>query len=169
MDRLTSPANDAVSPRSAACILAEEAPAPALAAVVSMLADAGLAPIVAVVARGATVPAPARAVVAESRRRDESTALRFGLTQLANAHVRGAVVLRAGAPPALETLLALLDAARRTAAPVVLPVGGAPSELAWVHRDLWRELLVTPGGLAALLDRGGVEVLRVGPRARPTA
>ena len=142
----------------AGCVLAEGHPA-ALGPIVTALEGAQLAPIVAVVAPGTPVPAPARAVVVESRRRDEGTALRFGLTQLLNAPLAGALVVDAGGDGSLEAILAVLDAARRTGAPLVAAAeDGGP---VFAHRDLWREILTTPGGLAAVLDRYGVTVLRV--------
>ena len=147
---------------AAACVLAETR-AGALDAVVSLLVAARLAPIVAVVAPGTPVPVPARAVHVESRRRDAGTALRFGLTQLLNAPVAGALVVDlASADPTLEAMLAVLDVARRTGAPLAaLPGETGP---VFAHRDAWREILTTPGGLESVLARHAAAVARAAPR-----
>jgi hypothetical protein len=100
--------------------------------------------------------------VVESRRRDESTALRFGLTQLLNAPLVGAIVVDAGGDTSLEGALAVLDAARRTGAPLVATAEAAGPVFA--HRDLWREILTTPGGLGAVLERYALTVRRVPTR-----
>lgn len=144
----------------AACILAEDDTGP-LDALVAALDAAGLAPIVAVVADDAVVPKPARAVVVESRRRDEGSALRFGLTQLLNAPVLGAIVVDAhGSGTGLEAIRAVLEGARRTGAKlVVTPSATGP---VFAHRDAWRDVLTTPGGLPAVVARYGAAVERVG-------
>ena len=142
----------------AACVLAESHAA-ALESLVPLLEGAQLAPIVAVVAQGTAVPVPARAVVVESRRRDEGTALRFGLTQLLNVPLVGALIVDAGGDTSLEPVLAMLDAARRTGAPLVATADAAGPVFA--HRDVWREILTAPGGLGEVIARHAGAVVRV--------
>lgn len=140
---------------SAACVLADEGD-PSMAAlhgVVATLDEAGLAPIVAVVARGVTVPSPACAVHVESRRRDATSGLRFGLTQLLNVPVTGALVVPATAAVTPEDVRAMLAAAREGG---VLLRGGAGGQLAWVHRDAWRDLMTSVAGLDDVARRYGV-------------
>ena len=54
----------------------------------------------------------------------------------------------------LTSVLAILDAARRTGAHIVVPVHesrrGHPS---WFHRDTWRELMTVPDGGARAVIR----------------
>lgn len=147
-----------MSGASAACVLADDEGALSrLPEVVELLVAASLAPIVAVVPRGTsagTVPPPARSVSVESRRRDATSGLRFGLTQLLNAPVTGAIVLDARASVSLASLLAVLDASRRGAPMLVR--GGEGEAVAWVHRDAWRDLLTAEQGMDEVARRYGV-------------
>jgi len=63
----------------------------------------------------------------------------------------------------LESVLAILDAARRTGAHIVVPVHesrrGHP---AWFHRDTWRELMtVSDGGARAVIHADPSRVSQV--------
>jgi len=119
---------------------------------VAIAHDAGAEPIVAVVDRAVDVAAPARRVDRPRQVRDDESALRVGVSQLANASVEGALLWPASeAHASLEGVLAVIDLARRGGAPIVAPVLGE-ERLApvFVVRDLWRELLTTAGGLGAL-------------------
>ena len=132
----------------------EPAPDARVDDVVAIAHDAGAEPIVAVVGRGVEVAPPARRVDRPRPARDDESALRVGVSQLTNSSVNGALLWPAyEAHASLEGVLAVIDLARRGGAPIVVPVHGderlAP---AFVVRDLWRELLTTPGGFVALAE-----------------
>lgn len=117
-------------------------------AIAAVAADAGLAPIVAVLPPGIPEPPGAVAVANPDAKGEQVKSLRLGLSRLANSAVVGAVAWPVDHPfVTLETVLAILDAARRTGAPIVVPTHddrrGHP---VFFHRDTWRELLTVAGG-----------------------
>lgn len=135
-------------------------------AVASVAAAAGLSPIVGVLPPGIPAPPGVEQVVNPDARGEQIKSLRLGLSRLANTSVAGAVAWPVDHPfVTLETLLAILDAARRTGAPIVVPAHeGRRGHPAFFHRDTWRDLLtVADGGARAVVRAYGsrVEVVRV--------
>jgi CTP:molybdopterin cytidylyltransferase MocA len=125
-----------------------------LDAIVETAKDAMLDPIVAVLPPAIEAPAGVRVVVNANPASEQIVSARLGLAQLTNAPVTSAMLWPVDHPfVRLESVLAILDAARRTGAHVVVPVcesrRGHP---AWFHRDTWRELMtVAHGGARAVI------------------
>ncbi|MEK7239818.1 MAG: nucleotidyltransferase family protein [Gemmatimonadota bacterium] len=132
--------------------------------VVEHCRTAGADPVIAVVPPGTDAPAGARAVVNSKPQAEQVTSLRLGLAQLANTDAAGVLVWPVDHPFArAESALAVVDAARRTGAPIVVPVTdegrGHP---VWFARETWRELMtVTDGGARAVVHGYGARVLEV--------
>jgi molybdenum cofactor cytidylyltransferase len=134
--------------------------------VVERCATAGADPIIAVVPPDVVVPAPARGVVNAHATGEQVKSLRLGIAQLANTAVRGVLVWPVDHPFAHElSAMAVVDAARRTGAPIVVPVhGGRRGHPVWFARDTWRELTtVADGGARAVVqsDRARVHEVSV--------
>ncbi|MDQ8153878.1 MAG: nucleotidyltransferase family protein [Gemmatimonadota bacterium] len=132
--------------------------------VVERCATAGADPIICVVPPEAAAPAPARAVVNPHAAGEQVKSLQLGLAQLANTDVRGVLVWPVDHPFALElSALAVVDAARRTNAPVVVPVqDGRRGHPVWFARETWRELITVPeGGARAVVHSYGAQVHEV--------
>jgi CTP:molybdopterin cytidylyltransferase MocA len=126
-----------------------------LDAIVEIARDAGLDPIVAVLPPGTAAPAGVRAVTNSNPKSEQIVSARLGLAQLTSAPVTSALLWPVDHPfVALESVLAILDAARRTGAQIVIPVcdsrRGHPG---WFHRDTWRELMTVPDGGARAVIR----------------
>jgi CTP:molybdopterin cytidylyltransferase MocA len=135
-----------------------------LEAVVEGCLTSGADPVIAVVPPGADVPAGARNVINAKPTDEQVTSLRLGLAQLANTSVGGVLVWPVDHPFALATsALAVVDAARRTGAPVVVPVhDGRRGHPVWFSRETWRELMtVADGGARAVVHAYGSEVHEV--------
>ncbi len=68
----------------------------------------------------------------------------------------------------LETVLAVIDGARRTGAPIVRPqFEGEHGHPVFFHRDTWRELMtVADGGARAVVHAYGTRVAHVDVRDR---
>jgi molybdenum cofactor cytidylyltransferase len=125
-------------------------------AVVATAAAAGADPIVAVLPAGFAPPVPARAVVNDRPQSEQIHSVRLGLAQLVSVSVSGALLWPVDHPyVTVESVLAVLDAARRTGAPIVIPAyaerRGHP---AFFARDSWRELMTVPAGGARAVVRG---------------
>lgn len=121
-------------------------------------------PVVAVVPPETAVPAGVRAVVNARASDEQVTSLRLGLAQLANTDVQGVLVWPVDHPFAqLTTGLAVVDAARLTNAPIVVPVhDGARGHPVWFGRETWRELMtVQRGGARAVVHAYGDRVHEV--------
>lgn len=132
-----------------------------LDAVVESAADAGSNPIVAVVPESTPVPPPARAAVNPNPRSEQVSSLRLGLAQLANAPVVGTIVWPVDHPfVEVETVRALLDAFRRSGAPVVVPLHeGSRGHPVFFARETWLELMTVPsGGARAVVHAHGAAV-----------
>lgn len=125
-----------------------------LDAIVETARDAMLDPIVAVLPPGVVAPAGVRVVVNAKPESEQIVSARLGLAQLTNAPVTSALLWPVDHPfVRLESVLAILDAARRTGAGIVVPVcesrRGHP---AWFHRETWRELMtVAQGGARGVI------------------
>jgi CTP:molybdopterin cytidylyltransferase MocA len=132
--------------------------------VVEHCLTAGADPVIAVVPPGTEVSGGARPVVNSKPKAEQVTSLRLGLAQLANTDAAGVLVWPVDHPFArAESALAVVDAARRTGAPIVVPVTdegrGHP---VWFARETWRELMtVTDGGARAVVHSYGARVLEV--------
>lgn len=125
-----------------------------LDAIVETAKDAMLDPIVAVLPPGVAAPAGVRVVVNSNPNSEQVASARLGLAQLTSAPVTSALLWPVDHPfVKIDSVLAILDAARRTGAHIVVPVHefrrGHP---AWFHRDTWRELMtVAQGGARAVI------------------
>lgn len=132
--------------------------------VVEHCRTAGADPVIAVVPPGTDAPAGARAVVNTKPKAEQVTSLRLGLAQLANTDSAGVLVWPVDHPFArTESALAVVDAARRTGAPIVVPVTVAGrGHPVWFARETWRELMtVADGGARAVVHAYGARVLEV--------
>jgi CTP:molybdopterin cytidylyltransferase MocA len=124
----------------------------------------GADPVIAVVPPDIEVPVGARGFVNPKPKDEQVKSLRLGLAQLANTDATGVLVWPVDHPFArAESALAVVDAARRTGAPIVVPVTedgrGHP---VWFARETWRELMtVADGGARAVVRSYGVRVLEV--------
>lgn len=132
--------------------------------VVRQAAEAGCDPVIAVVRPGTSVPSPARAV--EARRSDPEpiSSVRLGLAALANQGVEGTLLWPVDHPfVELASVLAVLDAARRTRAPVVVPTfEGRRGHPTFFHRDTFLALMtVRDGGARAAVRDYGESVIEV--------
>lgn len=126
--------------------------------------NAGLAPIVAVLPPAVAAPAGVRAVVNANPTSEQIVSARLGLAQLTSAPVSSALLWPVDHPfVSLESVLAILDAARRTGAHIVVPVhGGRRGHPAWFHRETWRELMtVADGGARAVIRADASRVSEV--------
>jgi CTP:molybdopterin cytidylyltransferase MocA len=126
-----------------------------LDAIVETARSAQLDPIVAVLPPGVAAPAGARAVVNAKPESEQIVSARLGLAQLTSAPVSSALLWPVDHPfVELESVLAILDAARRTGAHIVIPIHesrrGHPT---WFHRETWRELMTVPDGGARAVIR----------------
>lgn len=133
-------------------------------AVCATAADAGLAPIVAVLPPGVNAPPGVRVLENAKARGEQVVSVRLGLAHLANQPVSGAVVWPVDHPfVSLESVLAIVDAAKRTGAPIVAPeFEGRRAHPVFFHRDTWRELLTVPdGGARAVVRSYGSRVVTV--------
>lgn len=116
--------------------------------VVRVATEGDLSPILAVVQRGVDVPAPARAVINPNPRSEQATSLRLALAGLANDPAQAVVVWPVDHPFVhLVSVLALVDAFKRTRAPIVLPVhAGRRGHPVLFARTVWLDLMTTPTG-----------------------
>lgn len=119
-----------------------------LDAIVETAKSAGLDPIVAVLPPEVAAPAGVRVVVNAKPKSEQIVSARLGLAQLTNAPVSSALLWPVDHPfVTLESVLAIMDAARRTDAHIVIPTHGARrGHPAWFHRETWRELMTIPDG-----------------------
>ena len=124
----------------------------------------GADPSIAVVPPGVVAPPGVRSVVNANAAGEQVASLRLGLAQLTNTPVDGALVWPVDHPFVRgESVLAVLDAAWRTGAPIVLPVhDGRRGHPVWFARDTWRELMTVPsGGARAVVHAYGARVTEV--------
>jgi len=132
--------------------------------VVEHCRTSGADPVIVVVPPETEVPAGARAVVNARPKGEQVASLRLGLAQLANTDATGVLVWPVDHPFArAESALAVVDAARRSGAPIVVPVTeegrGHP---VWFARETWREMMtVADGGARAVVRSYGARVLEV--------
>ena len=135
-----------------------------LDSVVRVATEADLSPILAVVQRGVEVPAPARAVINPHARSEQVTSLRLALAGLANDPAEAVLVWPVDHPFVhLVSVLALVDAFKRTRAPIVLPVHeGRRGHPVLFARAVWLELMTTStGGARTVVHAHAAEVVEV--------
>jgi CTP:molybdopterin cytidylyltransferase MocA len=131
--------------------------------------DAGLSPLVTVLPPGVAAPAGVINVVNAKADGEQVVSVRLGLSQLANTTVIGVVIWSVDHPfVTLESVLAIIDGARRTGAPIVRPqFDGEHGHPVFFHRDTWRELMtVADGGAREVVHAYGVRVAHVDVRDR---
>ena len=132
-----------------------------LDAIVETARNAGLDPIVAVLPPDVAAPDGVRVVVNAKSESEQIVSVRLGLGQLLNTPVAAALLWPVDHPfVELESVLAVLDAARRTGAPIVVPkYDGHRGHPTYFHRDVWVELMsVADGGARGVVH---VEPVRV--------
>lgn len=130
-------------------------------AIAEACAAAGLSPIVAVVPPEIPVSTGVTAVANPDAAGEQVTSVRRGLMRLANTPVTAAIVWPVDHPfVTVESVLAILDTARKTGAPIVVPeFDGRRGHPVYFHRDTWRELLtVADGGARAVVRAYGTRV-----------
>ncbi|HEX4933872.1 MAG TPA: nucleotidyltransferase family protein, partial [Gemmatimonadaceae bacterium] len=126
-----------------------------LDAVVRAATESDLSPVLAVVQPGVAVPAPARAVINPHASSEQATSLRLALAGLANDRAEAVVVWPVDHPFVhVLSVLALVDAFKRTRAPIVLPVhDGHRGHPVLFARAVWLELMTTSTGGARTVVR----------------
>ena len=133
-------------------------------AVVELAQWAGADPIIAAVPPGLAVPAGVRALVNADAKGEQVVSLRMALAQLTNSPAQGVLVWPVDHPAVrVESVLALVDAARRTGAHIAIPTcEGRRGHPTWFHRETWRELVtVREGGARAVVQADPSRVLEV--------
>ena len=129
-----------------------------LDAIVETARNAGLDPIIAVLPPDVAAPDGVRVVINAKAESEQIVSVRLGLGLLLNTPVTAALLWPVDHPfVELESVLAVLDAARRTAAPIVVPkCDGHRGHPTYFHRDVWVELM-------SVADGGARAVVRVAP------
>jgi CTP:molybdopterin cytidylyltransferase MocA len=126
-----------------------------LDAVAETAIAASLSPIVAVLPPGTAAPAGVRVVTNAKPKGEQIESVRLGLSVLSNSPAVGALLWPVDFPfVTLESVLAVLDCARRLGAPIVLPTFNAHrGHPAFFAREVWRELMTVPDGGARAVVR----------------
>lgn len=140
-----------------------------LDAVAATARDAGCNPIVAVLPPGVEAPAGVRAAVNSEPGSEQVASVRIGLAKLVNTDAAGVLLWPVDHPfVSIESVLALLDCARRTGAPIVIPTfEGRRGHPAFFRRDTWLELMtVTDGGARAVVRAYGDRAITIPVRDR---
>ena len=108
----------------------------------------GADPIVVVGPVGLEAPAGVIAVTNPNPRGEQIASLRLGLARLTSVPVGGVLVWPVDHPYVeAASVRAILEAARTTGAPIVLPVvGGKRGHPVYFSRDTWRELVTVKDG-----------------------
>jgi CTP:molybdopterin cytidylyltransferase MocA len=135
-----------------------------LDAVVRVATESDLSPVLAVVQPGVEVPPAARAVVNPNPRSEQAASLRLALAGLANDRAEAVVVWPVDHPFVhLLSVLALVDAFKRTRAPIVLPVHeGHRGHPVLFARTVWLELMTTSsGGARSVVHAHAANVVEV--------
>ena len=133
-------------------------------AVVETARAAGVHPIIVVGPPGLAVPPGTIAATNPDARGEQVQSLRLGLARLVSVAVDGALAWPVDHPYVdVESVVAIMEAARRTRAPIVLPVfEGRRGHPVYFSRECWRELAtVTSGGARAVVHAHAGEILEV--------
>jgi molybdenum cofactor cytidylyltransferase len=109
------------------------------------------------------VPAPAVTVINSQPRSEQSASLRLALARLVNDPAHAVVMWPVDHPfVLLSSVLALVDAFKRTRAPIVLPVfearRGHPVLFA---RSVWQDLMTATGGARTVVHAHAEHVIEV--------
>ena len=130
-----------------------------LDAIAETAMHAGLDPIVAVLPPGVEAFPSVRVVTNAKPESEQITSVRLGLAQLTSAPVIAAIVWPVDHPfVQLESVLAVLDGARRSGSPIVVPVhDGHRGHPTFFHRDVWRELMTVEDGGARAVMRAAAQ------------
>lgn len=140
-----------------------------LDAIVETAERAGLGPLVAVLPPGVVAPANVRVAVNLNPKSEQISSARVGLMQLTNSIVSSTLLWPVDHPfVSLESVRAIVDAARRSGAQIVVPTyEGHRGHPAWFHRDTWRELMTIPdGGARAVIRADASRVVEVAVQDR---
>ena len=132
--------------------------------VIRVATEGDLSPILAVVQPGIDVPLPARAIINPHPRSEQAASLRLALAGLANDPAQAVVVWPVDHPFVhLVSVLALVDAFKRTRAPIVLPVhAGRRGHPVLFARTVWLELMTTStGGARTVVHAHAASVVEV--------
>ena len=135
-----------------------------LDAVVRVATEADLHPVLTVVQPGVTVPPRARAILNPHPNSEQAISLRLALAGLANDPAEAVVVWPVDHPFVhLLSVLALVDAFKRTRAPIVLPVHqGRRGHPVLFARTVWLELMTTStGGARTVVRAHAADVVEV--------
>ena len=133
-------------------------------AVVDTARRAGADPIIVVAPSGLEAPAGTVLVINPDARGEQIASLRLGLARLVSVPVNGALSWPVDHPYVdPESVLAVLDAAKRTGAPVVLPTyQGRRGHPVYFARDTWRELATGgDGGARAVVHAHAADLHEV--------
>ncbi|MGQ0715585.1 MAG: nucleotidyltransferase family protein [Gemmatimonadaceae bacterium] len=134
-----------------------------LDAAVRVATEAGLHPLLAIVQPSVVVPAPAIEVVNSEPRSEQSASLRLALARLANDPAHALVVWPVDHPfVLLGSVLALVDAFKRTGTPIVLPVyEGRRGHPVLFARAIWQDLMTASGGARTVVHAHAAHVVEV--------
>ena len=134
-----------------------------LDAVVRVATEAGLSPIVAVVQPSVVVPTSAVTVTNSQRESEQSASLRLALARLANDAAQAVIMWPVDHPfVLLGSVLALVDAFKRTRAPIVLPVfEGRRGHPVLFARSVWQDLMTASGGARTVVHAHAEHVIEV--------
>jgi molybdenum cofactor cytidylyltransferase len=135
-----------------------------LDAVVRVATEADLHPVLTVVQPGVTVPPRARAILNPHPNSEQAISLRLALAGLANDPAEAVVVWPVDHPFVhLVSVLALVDAFKRTRAPIVLPVHeGRRGHPVLFARTVWLELMTaSTGGARTVVRAHAADVVEV--------
>lgn len=135
----------------ACVVLPGDADAATIADAVERASGAGARPVIIPLPASAPRP-PGAQVVTVHDGMPETGALRRALAALANSPAVGLLLWQAGEPASLPAALAVIDAARRSGAAVVVPRrAGERAAPTWYGRDTWLELMtLTEQGFEAI-------------------
>ena len=134
-----------------------------LDAVVRVAAEAGLSPVIAVVRPAVAVPSPAIQLVNAQPGSEQSASLRFALARLVSDPAHAVVVWPVDHPFVfLGSVLALVDAFKRTRAPIVLPVyEGRRGHPVLFARSVWQDLMTATGGARTVVHAHAAHVAEI--------
>jgi CTP:molybdopterin cytidylyltransferase MocA len=133
-------------------------------AVVETARRAGAHPIVVVGAPGLSLPSETIGVSNVNARGEQIQSLRLGLARLVSVAVGGALAWPVDHPyVGVDSVVAIIEAAKRTRAPIVLPTfEGRRGHPVYFSRDCWQELAtVREGGARTVVHGHAAELLEV--------
>ena len=133
-------------------------------AVAETARSAGAAPVIVVAPPGLPLPTGTIGVTNPDPRGEQIQSLRLGLAQLVSVAVGGALAWPVDHPFVdVAAVRSIMDAAKRTGAPIVLPVfEGRRGHPVYFSRDCWRDLAtVREGGARAVVHARAAEIVEV--------